>query len=108
MPVQVKVVMMVVGVYLVGIYIFRFFLALSQGEFDDDDDMFSYWWPLALYFLFTDWIRIRIVRVCHKISFPFNTSMHYLGICLYWMFLLFRPVEFGKVLHRHLRKGNNQ
>ena len=109
MPILVKVLMMVVGVYLVGVYIVRFSLALRLGELNDDEDMISCMWPLVLLLCFLDWLVDRIVWVWPKISRPFKISMHYLGICLYWIFLPFRPTVLGKSLHNLLlRKGNAQ
>lgn len=109
MPILVKVLMIGVGVYLMGVYIFRFVTALIGGALDEDDETVSYMWPLALWFyLLEGLLFIGIGRVWPKISRPFKISMHYLGICLYWIFLPFRPAAFGKCLHRLLRKGNNQ
>ena len=102
MPIQVKVLMIVVGVYLMGVYIFRFVIALIDGELDNHDKEVSSLWPLALLIWLLDWLFERIVRVWPKISRPFKMPMHYLSICFYWAFLPFRPAELGKVLHRLL------
>ena len=110
MSIQVKVLMMVVGVYLIVLYIFRFLLALGCGELDEDDKVVSRLWPLALLALLTGWVCDIVKEVCRRISIsPKNNRLiRYLCISLYWLFLPFRPAEFGKVLHRRLRKGDSQ
>lgn len=106
MSILVKVLMMVVGVYLIGLYIFRFLLALGYGELDEDDEFFSMLWPLALLGFLIGWVIDIVQVVCRRISISLknNRLIRYLRISLYWLFLPFRPAEFGKILHRRLRK----
>jgi hypothetical protein len=108
MSILVKVLMLVVGGYLIVWYILRFALALRKGRLDDDDELVSYLWPLELLAILIDWIIDRTMKFRPMIARAIKRPANYISICFYWMSLPFRPAEFGKVLHRLLRKGDSQ